>query len=173
MGGRPAIFVDTNIIIEAVRVGAWARLRAHENLVTVRKCVEEALSGVPGTPGRISVTEQQLQAPLHVVEVTDRDRAALLVTCEDASALDAGERDLLAHAVARAASSSANASGAFVIVSADQAAVRVAISLGLGDNLVSLEEVLHDAGVKPDGNLKGHYTQKKLSEWKTRHALGM
>jgi hypothetical protein len=38
---------------------------------------------------------------------------------------------------------------------------------------VSLEEVLEAAGVKANGNLRGHYTRRMLSDWKTRHGLGM
>ena len=163
--------MDTSIILEAARVGAWERLRAHEPLVTVRRCVEEALSGVPGSPGRIAMTEADLGPPLEVVQVTDNERAALLLDCEDAGALDDGERDLLAHARMRFAESTP--SGDLVIVCADQAAVKVAISMSLGDHLVSLEELLRDAGVKADSDLKGHYTRRRLEEWKTKHALGM
>jgi hypothetical protein len=59
------------------------------------------------------------------------------------------------------------------MVCADQAAVRVAIRMGLGDRMVSLEDVLHQAGVRTDGNLKRHYTRRCLENWKTKHALGM
>jgi hypothetical protein len=167
VGTRPAILVDTNIIIEAVRVGAWERLRAHEAVVTVRRCREEALSGVPGSPGRVPVTEQHLDGPLTVADVSDSERAALALSCEDAGTLDAGERDLLAHAQVRVSSDQ------LVIVCADQAAVRVAISMGLGDQMVSLEDVLHQAGIKTDADLKHHYTRRCLENWKTKHALGM
>ena len=169
LGTRPAILVDTNIIIETVRVGAWERLRAHETVVTVRQCCEEALSGVPGAPGRVPVTAEQLGPPLTAVEVSNGDRAALLVTTEAAATLDEGERDLLAHARMRFAKGDKD----FVIVCADQAAVRVAITMGLGDQVVSLEEALKNAGIKPAGDLKGHYTRRCLEEWKTKHALGM
>jgi hypothetical protein len=168
LGTRPAILIDTNIIIEAVRVGAFKRLRAHETLVTVRRCCEEALSGVPGSPGRVPIQDTDLAEPLVVVDVTHTERAQLFVSCDAACALDDGERDLLSHALTRHASGEA-----IRIICADQAAVRVAIELGLGDKLVSLEEVLTAAGVKPDGDLKRHYTTPILSEWKTLHALGM
>jgi hypothetical protein len=61
-------------------------------------------------------------------------------------------------------------SGAFHIICADSAAVRVAIIMGLGDNVVSLEEVLEDAGIKMPG-LRGHYSKPLLVSWKTRHRL--
>jgi len=169
LGTRPAILVDTNIIIETVRVGAWERLRAHESVVTVRQCCEEALSGVPGAPGRVPVTAEQLGPPLTAVEVTNAERAALLVTTEAAATLDEGERDLLAHARMRFASGNKD----FVIVCADQAAIKAAITLGLNDALISLEEALKAAGIKADGSLKEHYTRRRLDEWKTKHALGI
>ena len=172
MGTRPAILVDTNIVIEAVRVGAWERLRAHESVVTVGRCCEEALSGKPGTPGRGPVTESHLAPPLTVYEVSPVERALLLVTCEAAGTLDDGERDLLAHALTRR-EKGGNPTDEFVIVCADQAAVRAAIAMGLGDHIVSLEEVLRDAGVKFDGELKRHYTRRCLHDWKTKHALGI
>ena len=172
MGTRPAILVDTNIVIEAVRVGAWERLRAHESVVTVGRCCEEALSGKPGTPGRVPVTEKHLGPPLTVEQVTEAERAALHVKYDGAAALDEGERDLLAHAHTRR-EKGGNPTDKFVIVCADQAAVRVAVAMGLGDHIVSLEEVLRDAGVKFDGELKRHYTRRCLHDWKTKHALGI
>jgi hypothetical protein len=45
--------------------------------------------------------------------------------------------------------------------------------MGLGDRVVSLEDILHQAGVRTDGDLKGHYTRRCLENWKTKHALGM
>lgn len=126
MESPPAILADTNIIIELVRVGAWEKLRAHESVVSVRQCCEEALSGIPGSRGRLPVTEKHLEPPLQVAEVTDAERAALYVACPGAGALDDGERDLLAHAHARV-TAGGNPSSAFVIVCADQAAVRGAL----------------------------------------------
>ena len=39
------VFVDTNIIIEAVRVNAWSALSSSYMVETVQKCKEEALTG--------------------------------------------------------------------------------------------------------------------------------
>ena len=192
MGTRPAILVDTNIIIEAVRVGAWERLRAHENLVTVRRCCDEALSGIPGAPGRVPVTEAHLAPPLSVVTVTGDESVYVAILHPDLATLDAGERELLTHAFTRRRSAEGGAeaggmgaalraaglpvkdgSAAFQIACADQAAVRVAISMGLGDLVVSLEEILKAAGVRVEGRLKGHYMRRTLTAWKTKHALGI
>ncbi len=77
----------------------------------------------------------------------------------------------MAHALTRAGSK--NPGGSFVIVSADHAAVRAAMSMGFGDRIESLESVLRSAGIKPDAPLKDHYTRERLSSWKTQHELGM
>jgi hypothetical protein len=179
-------------MIEAVRVGAFSRLRAHEQLVTVKQCVSEALSGIPGSKGRVPISEADLGSPLSVIDVTNSDRVHLALMHPDSATLDNGERDLLAHAFAltrRAHGASADGiaramrkaklpvtdtgPASFQIVSADRAAVRVAISMGLGDHVVSLEEVLESAGIRADTKLKGHYTRRVLLDWKTKHALGM
>ena len=39
------VLVDTNIIIEAVRVNCWGALTAHFSVETVEKCCEEARTG--------------------------------------------------------------------------------------------------------------------------------
>jgi hypothetical protein len=191
LGPRPPILIDTNIIIEAMRVGVFKRLRAHERLETVKRCSDEALSGIPGSSGRVAITEADLAPPLSVIDVMESERVYLALMHPDSAILDDGERDLLALAfyrtrVSRGGSSGSmaaalrkaglpakDASSAFQIVSADQAAVRVAITMGLGDAVVSLEEVLESAGVSVNGKLKGHYTRRVLVDWKTRHRLGM
>ncbi|HZJ17412.1 MAG TPA: hypothetical protein VFD27_20335, partial [Chthoniobacteraceae bacterium] len=164
-------------------MGAFKRLRAHENLVTVRQCKDEALSGIPGSAGRIIITPADLGSPLSVVEVSNSERVHLALIHPESATLDNGERDLLAHAFARSrsvADGSASAMAAalrkaklpakdpdseFQIVSADRAAVRVAILMGFGDVVVSLEEVLDSAGVSVSGKLKSHYTRRVLSDW--------
>ena len=164
-GRRRVLLIDTNIIIEAVRTGCWNGIRGHYELVTVEKCREEAQSGIGRAPGYIEVEDHHLDTGLEIVSVTDYDRAQLSVACEYADALDEGERDLWAHANSR--------EGDWEAVCADQAAVRVAMQLDWGDRLVSLEELVLSAGIKPKPQLKAHYTRNKLSFWRTKFILGM
>lgn len=190
MGTRPAILIDTNIIIEAVRVGAFSRLRAHGRLTTMKRCCEEALSGIPGWSGRVSVIEADLAPPLVVLDVEDAQRVHAALRHADLSVLGDGERDLLTYAFVCAGAADGGDTGAmgralkkagfavnnsgddFRIATADQAAVRVAIAMGFGDRLTSLEEMLRDAGIKANAKFKRHYTRAALVEWKTRHRLG-
>jgi len=165
LGERTVILVDTNVIIEAVRTGCWNALRGHYMVVTVGKCREEAQSGIPGTRGYVRVEEHDLDTRLDVVAVTESDRAQLAAGCPDVGILDAGERDLWAHALSRGDDWRA--------VSADQAAVRIAMLLDWGDRLVSLEELLKGAGIRPRVPLKGHYTKARLESWRTKFRLEM
>lgn len=159
------ILLDTNVIIEAVRTGCWNGLRGHYKLVTVEKCREETRSGVARTPGYVVVEDSHLNTGIEIVDVTDRDRALLATACRDAVTLDDGERDLWAHAYSREKDWEA--------VCADQAAVRVSMQLDWGDRLVSLEDLVVSAGIRPKRKLKDHYTSKKLSLWRTKFKLGM
>ena len=188
MAPQPSVLIDTNIILEATRIGVFQQLRARGGLVTVKRCCEEALSGKTGERGRIIVAPDELSDPLSVVEVSQAGRVHVALLHPESSVLDDGERDLLVHAFeidrnnnpgamgaafARAGHSVSNATREFSIVTADQAAVRVAMLMGFGDRLLSLEEVLRSVALKESQSLKSHYTRATLSSWKTRHKLGM
>jgi len=45
------VFVDTNVIIEAHRVGCWNALCGSFSIETVEKCLQEATSGHSDKPG--------------------------------------------------------------------------------------------------------------------------
>jgi len=162
-GSKRPILLDTNIIIEAVRTGCWNGLRGHYELVTVEKCREEAQSGTARKPGYVFVEDYHLNTGIQIVAVTDTDRARLLTECSAARVLDEGEKDLWAHAYSRADDWEA--------VCADQAAVRVAAQLKWGDRLISLEELVKTAGIRPKKQLKNHYTTRVLSIWRTKFML--
>jgi hypothetical protein len=162
-GSGTILLLDTNVIIESVRTKCWNGLRGHYTLVTVQKCREEAWSGDLRSPGYVVVEKDHLESGIEITSVTDEDRARLLVECPDASVLDDGERDLFAHALA--------GGDDWRVVFADKAAVRVAVLLGWGDRLVSLEEIIKSAGLRPKPPLKDHYSSRILSVWRTGFIL--
>lgn len=162
-GHKRILLLDTNIIIEAVRTDCWNGLRGHYELVTVEKCREEARSGIARTPGYVVVENEHLNSDIQVIAVTDTERALLAIACPEAAILDDGERDLWANANSR--------TDEWEAVCADQAAVRIAVKLGWGDRLVSLEELIASAGIRLKTQLKDHYTRKKLSIWRARILL--
>ena len=73
---------------------------------------------------------------------------------ESIGGLDAGERELWAHALTRA--------DAWVLCGPDKASLRIGIRLGLRDRLVSLEQLLDDVGFQPKIPLEVNHTQKWL-----------
>lgn len=163
MGKKRLLLLDTNIIIEAVRTGCWKGLCGHYELITVEKCREEAFSGEARRPGYVTVEDHHLNTGIQIISVTDVDRTRLAVACPDAARLDDGERDLWSHAYSR--------EDDWEAVCVDGAAVRIAVQLGWGDRIVSLEELVVTAGIRLKIPLKNHYTKKKLGIWRTSFLL--
>lgn len=154
------ILVDTNIIIEAVRVGCWSALTSHFQIETVAKCCEEARTGNLRRPGYVQVTEQDLQTRLIVHKVSDAALAGLALRDADSFQLDDGERHLWAHALER--------NDEWFACCSDRAAINAAIRLGWKDRLMSLEELANHAGANAAlKNLKLHFRSARLSEWRT------
>ena len=152
------VLVDTNAIIEAVRTGTWNALTGALLLETVDECRHEALRGDSTRPAYVPVTEQAL-ARLHAVHaVTEEERAAYLLADPEAIALDAGERDLFAHAFARAS----RGDRVWVLCSADKAALRAALRIAIDEQLRSLAKICEAAGARPKVPLKAHFLEQFL-----------
>src|SRR5574337_102611 len=156
--GGQVVLVDTNVIIEAFRTRCWKAITAHFSIQTVAICCEEALTGDPLRPGYISVDPAELTKGLRERHtVTDGQRLALGVQLKNPDALDAGERDLLAHATGR--------SDAWFASCADRAAVNAALELGFEERFLSLHAMARVAGAKP--TLKYQFTDSWLREVRT------
>lgn len=154
------VLVDTNIIIEAVRSRCWNALTTHFSVETVAKCCEEARTGAAHRPGYVVVPEAALRTRLAVHSVSGIAIANLVQRYTDADRLDAGERQLWAHALAR--------NDDWVAACCDRAAVNAAVHLGWEDRLVSLEELVTASGARSAlRNLKGQFSTARLSEWRT------
>lgn len=134
------LLVDTNIIIEAVRTRCWNGLCGHFIVETVETCYAEALAGDPLRPGYVTVEHAQLaKGLLRRHAVSDLERAQLALAHTGAEALDAGERDLFAHAFGR--------TDAWRAICAYRAAVNVALALGWEERVVSLQRLAGAAGL--------------------------
>ena len=156
------LLVDTNIIIEAFRTRCWNAVASHFAVETVEKCYEEALTGDPLRPGYVEVDGEPLRKGLAKRHPVDQlHRAQLALTVAAANALDAGERDLFAHALGRA--------DAWLASCADRAAVNVALEIGWEDRIVPLELLAKSAGARP--GLKYHFTERWLSEVRLAYKL--
>jgi hypothetical protein len=161
----PRVLVDANVIIEAVRSKCWPAITGGLFLETVDTCHQEVLAGSPATiPGYVAVTSAEL-GRLHAVHtVTAVQKAELKLAYLDADGLDAGEHDLLAHARARLGED-------WRLCSPDKAAVRAAMVMGMGDRLVSLEQIVEDVGA--NARLRDQFRTKWLRDFRTRVQLGM
>jgi hypothetical protein len=156
------VLMDTNIIIEAFRTRCWNALTSHFAVETVEKCYEEALTGDPLRPGYVDIDATQLRKGLSKRHaVSDLERMTLTLKLTNASSLDAGERDLFAHALGR--------TDGWVASCADRAAVNSALSLGWEERIIALEPLARTAGAKPA--LKHHFTERWLSEVRTAFLL--
>lgn len=153
---RGPVLMDTNVILESWRVGAWRALAGGYRLETVEDCVMETQTGYQRRRPEQQIELAELQASLAAIhKVGDRERAAGVVRDELFTRLDIGEQSLWAHALTRA--------DAWVLCGPDKASLRFGVRLGLRDRLVALEALLHDAGHRPAIALRDAYTSGWLA----------
>jgi hypothetical protein len=154
---RGPLLVDTNVILECWRVGAWGALSGGYAVETVEDCVTETQTGYQNRRTEeaidVAVLRQSLAHAPH--PVTDIQLATLDLTAAGIQ-LDPGERSLWAHALQR--------QDAWVLCGPDRASMRIGVRLGLRDRLVALETLLTDAGHRPRTPLKKNYT----AMWQTQ-----
>lgn len=149
-----ALLVDTNTIIESHRTGSWQALVGGYRVETVELCVMETQTGFQLRRPEQSIVAGELRASLSAVHhVGDGERAELLVRIQGI-ALDRGEEALWAHALGR--------DDGWFLCGPDKASLRCGVRLGFRERLVSLEELLADAGHRLRIPLKPHYTKKWL-----------
>lgn len=165
---QTVVLVDTNAIIEAVRTGTWNALTGGLLFETVEKCIEEARAGDSTNPSYVAVSKKDLARLKRVHRVTPADRASHLLTDPDAMGMDAGERDLFAHAHSREVARDS----AWVICSPDKASIRAAVRIGWADRLASLEKLANEVGARPKPPFKQHVGEKFLSQFRTEYLLG-
>jgi hypothetical protein len=127
------VLVDTNVVMEAVRTRCWNAIAGGLRIETVEECRDELQRGDRGRPGYLPVGEQDLARIRTVHGVSALDRATFAMAYVDARGMDAGERDLFAHAYARAARGDL----VWIVSSADQACVRAAVALGWHERMPS------------------------------------
>jgi hypothetical protein len=149
------ILVDTNVILECWRVGAWRALAGGYTVETVEDCVTETQTGFQRRRPEQRVDAASLRQSLaQVHEVTPAHLAAAIVRDEGISFLDVGERSLWTHALTRP--------DAWVLCGPDRASLRFGIRLGFRDHLVALERLLGDVGHRPREALRAAYTTRWL-----------
>jgi len=162
---KQIVLVDTNIIIEAVRLKCWKALTTYFHIVTVSQCCEEVLTGNRRRPGFVEVTQGDLERHLTVCLVSEKDLACLDThEAVETFGLDYGERHLWAHALQR--------TDDWFACCCDRAAIDVAVRLGWKDRLKALQELVVQAGaITAAKNLKPQFSKARISEWVTASVL--
>lgn len=167
MGGKnqlERVFVDTNVIIEANRIGCWSAICSRFSVETVEKCFEEACTGKNG------LDANRLRDELTAIHEVSEEEIAFFALSHSNIALDDGELHLLSWIKSQAAQ------GVFKILlsTADKAAVRGAHLINQLDSLVSLEALSKSSGVSSDQmkSIAMHYRSNWLSHLKTQILLG-
>ncbi len=160
------VLVDANVIIEAHRTGSWRPLSEYFEMHTVTKVVEETQTGFQNRKPETWIEEAALRASLgHVETITEIQRVNFNMNHGHPS-LDDGERDLLIYA-------DSLQHPVWLLNSPDMAAVRFAHGKGWSDQLVSLEAMTAHLKVRLASRFRDNYTERWLSERKTRLLLGL
>ncbi len=153
---RGPVLVDTNIILECWRVGAWLALTGGYRVETVEDCVIETQTGFQRRRPERRIENATLRASLAAVQqVGDAERAAAIAREPMFSFLDLGEQSLWAHALTR--------KDDWVLCGPDKASLRFGVRLGLRERLVALEALLQGVGHKGAG-LRPAYTSAWLAK---------
>jgi hypothetical protein len=154
---RGPVLVDTNVILECWRVGAWKALTGGYAVETVEECVIETQTGFQRRRAEQRIDQAALVASLQAVhKVTDAERAAVVVRDNLFAYLDPGEASLWAHAFTR--------TDAWVLCGPDTASMRFGVRQGLRERLVALESLLQDVGHRPAVALRTNYTSAWLNK---------
>lgn len=162
MTAPPTLLVDTNVIIEAVRTGCWRAITGRMNVETVATCTHEAMAGDASRKGYVEVSAEDLSRLACVHSVSEEERATFALEYPYAAGMDAGERDLFAHALGRS-------DDTWLLLSPDKASIRAGVTLGWQDRLRSLAAVADETGARP--KLKRHFEESWLAEWRTHFLL--
>lgn len=158
------VLIDSTVIIEAHKATCWDALAGFFRLETVETCVVECATGDLRKPGRVAIDSAVLQRQIAVHHVNHADFARAIAACVRLQFLDAGEKELLAHA-------HNHIKDAWLISSQDAGCVRAGHILGFLDRFVSLEEMVFSVGLKrqfgrqfTDKWLKALRTELKLEQ---------
>ena len=159
---RQIVYVDTNVVIEAVDTGCWAALLNKFDVRTVAEVRRETQAGNRLIKNYVVVDKTQFDAKVTVAEVTKVQLAAAQLRTPLLNQIDPGERHLLAYVAMQDRN-------ALLLTTGDRAAVRAACALGLDERLRSLEELAGACGQRPA--VADWFTKKWLSKVKTEFLL--
>ena len=146
--------MDTNVIIESHRVGAWHALTARYRVETVEDCVTETQTGFQLRRREEEIDAKRLRYTLAAVHQVSMMELAELETRIMGIFLDLGEKSLWAHALER--------DDYWFLCSPDKASLRCGVRLGFRERIISLEELLRIAGHRTRNSPRDNYTKTWL-----------
>jgi predicted nucleic acid-binding protein len=137
-----SVLLDTNTIIEAHRVSAWRALSSGYALETVETVVMETHTGFQRRDPAQQIDQGALRASLGAVHAVSKLQEAKLKLklMDEAIDLDAGEFALWAHIMDR--------ENMWMLCGPDKASLRFGVRQGFRDRMISLEQLLGDAGMQ-------------------------
>jgi hypothetical protein len=153
------LLIDTNAIIEALRVNCWKAIATLYKIETVAECVQELGTGSKANQKDVELVRETAR----VHNVTPMECIALNQSYDLSDLMDAGERDLVAHALLR--------SDAWFLCGPDKSTIRALHALGLLARAVSLEGVIQVARIPVKLAFKYNYTEHWLSDKSTEIRL--
>lgn len=151
---RGSILIDNNAIGDAVDLNVWRGLLGAYSgqLETVKEIEEEAGSYFRSLPDSMGLMASLSRLTIHSVtdaQISEVETKIIGIT------LDPGERDLWAHAHDR--------KDTWILCGPDKASLSAAVQLGFRNRLVSLEQLLREAGL-PTRGLAEHMTKAWLDK---------
>jgi hypothetical protein len=162
---RSIVLTDTMAIKIAHDLGCWNAIRQRYQLHSVPRCVEEATRKNKDGAVLVNRKPDELAAELTLGNPDKVATLSLTLKIGSQADLNDGERDLLAYA--------RTLPGAWFLCGPDNGTVRAMQILTLLDRMVSLEALAGDAGHRFKNPLPNHFTERWLSDHRTRGLFDM
>lgn len=160
------VLIDTNVILEAHRVGCWISLSQYFNLHTVEKVIEETQTGFQNRNPEQTIDQALLRKSFnHVQTVTDLQVVEFDMT-NTGTLLDDGEKQLIIY-------SQTIKEKVWYLNSPDLASVKYSCQVGSQDRLISLESMIRRLDCKLKNELERNFTESWLSQSKLKFLMGI
>lgn len=160
------ILVDTNVIIEAHRVGCWRGMVNQFQLITVEKVVEETQTGHQNRTDEQHIDQATLRDQMTQIVAVNRTELAAIDLDFPEHGLDDGEHHLVAFARSLD-------EPAWLLNSPDKGTIRFCSRADWLDRLVSLEAMANALGMRHAGQLRNNHTESWLRQQITQFRFGL
>ena len=154
------VILDANVVIHLHEIGLWSAMASRREILLSRTVLEAEALHYPTPEGNvlIDLNEDVRAGRVQVVDVSFAEASAFRALFDPVytSLLDPGETESLAHL-------HQGGRDDIHICSADGIVYRVLPHLGLAEQGVSLEEILHSLGMSRV--LKWPYTRRFREHW--------